>query len=384
MDEVKVIKSEIMSSLSVNYNYPMIEDIEIYKENGYSLKEPSYKVTLKLKDSFEFVFDNGYKSSEIDYVYSRVSMRHGLELFLMSVVNEFNQKLYKAQLKDLFLYRDKNNMSNEEYNKNYSLFAKRLFNKDIKELTKKEGSIVFGYSTLVKYNDSDEIVEDFNNFYKENGRFPYRNERLFKVYEYARNTGFINEENIDKINKLASSYSFSKLLDFVEKNKRWPYETEKEYVRTWNEVAYNFKNGYYDEEQLIKLDVLYAKYNNDNDSFGERLVNSFVSGLGYNVEKEKTFPDLVYKSKLRFDTCVDADGQMLLIEFDGPQHFIPIDFFGGEEGLKETKIRDQIKNDYCKKNNIPLLRISYKDIKSMEEMILDFIYDNIYKKKRVM
>ena len=384
MDEVKVIKSEIMSALAVNYNYPMIENIEVHKENGYSLKKPSYKVTLKLKDSFEFAFDNGFRSSKIDYVYSGLNLVGEFNFFLMSVVNEFNQKLYKAQLKDLFLYRDKKNMSDEEYNENYSLFARKLFNKNIKELTKKERSIVFGYSTLVKYNNSNEIVDDFKKFFNENGRFPYKNERLFRVYDYARKKEFLKEEDIEVINKLASSFSFNKLCNFIKENERWPYETESEYIRTWNEVAYNFRNGFYDENQIIQLDVLYAKYNNDKDSIGERLVNSFVSGLGYIVEKEKTFPDLVYKGKLRFDTCVDVDGQMILIEFDGPQHFEPIDFFGGEEGLKETKIRDQIKNEYCKKNNIPLLRISYKDIKKMDEMIIDFIQESISKKKRVM
>ena len=49
------------------------------------------------------------------------------------------------------------------------------------------------------------------------------------------------------------------------------------------------------------------------------------------------------------------------IEYDGIQHFKPIEHFGGEKSLEKTKINDQIKNEYCNKNNIKLLRIKYTE-----------------------
>lgn len=33
-----------------------------------------------------------------------------------------------------------------------------------------------------------------------------------------------------------------------------------------------------------------------------------------------------------------------------------------EEKLKENQIRDKIKNEWCKKNNIPLIRIPYTEL----------------------
>jgi hypothetical protein len=33
--------------------------------------------------------------------------------------------------------------------------------------------------------------------------------------------------------------------------------------------------------------------------------------------------------------------------------------FDNEEKFKKTQLHDQIKNEYCKKNNIPLIRIPY-------------------------
>ena len=45
-----------------------------------------------------------------------------------------------------------------------------------------------------------------------------------------------------------------------------------------------------------------------------------------------------------------------------------INFFGGEKGLKLRQANDKIKNDYCKKKNIRLIRISYK-VKNIEEYL---------------
>ena len=46
----------------------------------------------------------------------------------------------------------------------------------------------------------------------------------------------------------------------------------------------------------------------------------------------------------------------LVIEYDGIQHFEPIEYFGGKEKLKTTQQKDAEKNDYCKNNNIDILR----------------------------
>lgn len=48
-----------------------------------------------------------------------------------------------------------------------------------------------------------------------------------------------------------------------------------------------------------------------------------------------------------------------IVEFDGQQHNEPVDFFGGEERFVKTLHNDAIKNDYCAKNNINLIRLPY-------------------------
>ena len=62
---------------------------------------------------------------------------------------------------------------------------------------------------------------------------------------------------------------------------------------------------------------------------------------------------------LKFDISLKEYG--VYIEYDGEQHFRPVENWGGEDEFISVKQRDSIKNEFCSKNNIKLYRISYKD-----------------------
>ena len=114
--------------------------------------------------------------------------------------------------------------------------------------------------------------------------------------------------------------------------------------------------------------ALPAKINNGHitscgcslQSSGERYILSTLDEIGVKHREQFIFSDCKYKYVLRFDFAIfDGDKLLYLIEYDGEQHFRPVDFWGGEEGFKNTKARDEVKNKYCKLHNIPLLRIPY-------------------------
>lgn len=105
------------------------------------------------------------------------------------------------------------------------------------------------------------------------------------------------------------------------------------------------------------------------------------------VEELLAQNNIAYKKEIRFDDCRDIftlpfDYQLEvnngLIEVDGEQHFTRNNFkktpIEKEISLQITKKHDAIKNDYCRKNNIPLLRVSYKEIKNglFKDKILHF------------
>lgn len=64
-----------------------------------------------------------------------------------------------------------------------------------------------------------------------------------------------------------------------------------------------------------------------------------------------------------------------MIEFDGEQHFKPIEHWGGEEGFLKRKEADLIKTEWCEKEQIPLLRIRFDQKACIPEMIDDFLQD---------
>ena len=92
----------------------------------------------------------------------------------------------------------------------------------------------------------------------------------------------------------------------------------------------------------------------------------------YNVGyiPQKTFDDCRDKGLLRFDFYTELNGQKYCIETDGNQHEIPIPLYGGLECLIETQRRDRIKDDYCLKNNIKMIRIPERKFKQMEEILI--------------
>jgi very-short-patch-repair endonuclease len=48
-----------------------------------------------------------------------------------------------------------------------------------------------------------------------------------------------------------------------------------------------------------------------------------------------------------------------IIEYDGEQHFYPVEYFGGEDSFEKIVRNDILKNDYCLKHGINLIRLPY-------------------------
>lgn len=109
-----------------------------------------------------------------------------------------------------------------------------------------------------------------------------------------------------------------------------------------------------------------------NNSSGEKKILEFVEKINFIKYKPQfSFSDCKNINPLLFDFCIfDYKNEIkLMIEYNGEQHYKPIDFFGGIETFRKQVINDKIKIEYCKKNNIPLLIISYKEFNMIEEIL---------------
>ena len=105
-------------------------------------------------------------------------------------------------------------------------------------------------------------------------------------------------------------------------------------------------------------------------SKGEQQIKEYLNTHNVDFEPQHTFKDCKDIQVLQFDFYLS--NYNACIEYDGRQHFMPIDYFGGQQGFESTQRRDAIKTNYCTTNNIPLLRIRYdEDISSALDNFLD-------------
>jgi hypothetical protein len=104
-----------------------------------------------------------------------------------------------------------------------------------------------------------------------------------------------------------------------------------------------------------------------NKSKGENKIKLFLESNKIDYTPQHGFKDCKYKQVLNFDFYLPKYN--ICIEFDGRQHFEPVEKFGGVEEFELTKIRDSIKNSYCEDNNIKLIRIPYTKLNKIDEIL---------------
>jgi len=104
------------------------------------------------------------------------------------------------------------------------------------------------------------------------------------------------------------------------------------------------------------------------ESKGEAAVKDYLTYNNISFARQHSFPDCRNIEPLRFDFAVyDYSGNLsLLVEYDGEYHYIPID---GKRKLKYQQKLDNIKNIYCHRHSIPLLRIPYTQFDNIEVIL---------------
>ena len=94
-------------------------------------------------------------------------------------------------------------------------------------------------------------------------------------------------------------------------------------------------------------------------SKGEEIISNILNNEKIIFINQKRFDDCRNIYPLPFDFYLPELNTC--IEFDGIQHFKPIKYWGGEKSLISNKKKDKIKTEYCKNNNIQLIRIKHDE-----------------------
>lgn len=107
-------------------------------------------------------------------------------------------------------------------------------------------------------------------------------------------------------------------------------------------------------------------------SKNEQIIATILTNNNIEYAKQYTFPDLVGKNngKLRFDFAVFNNGILShLIEFNGQQHYIQSEG-SWKDGFEDLQYNDQLKVEYCKQHNIPLIIIKYNQKYSLKDLLI--------------
>jgi hypothetical protein len=101
----------------------------------------------------------------------------------------------------------------------------------------------------------------------------------------------------------------------------------------------------------------------------EMFIGDYLTLLNITFQPQKRFYDCTNRKQtdtLPFDFYLPDYN--ICIEYDGEHHFRPMEMWGGYDKFIINQENDNIKNEYCKNNNITLLRIPYtyskEDIKN--------------------
>lgn len=158
--------------------------------------------------------------------------------------------------------------------------------------------------------------------------------------------------------------------------------------------SYEYVNRYIEENGYFLLDdkyinnstklsikcsknhIFYMSFNNFkegnrcpicNHTSGENKIAIFFENNDIKFVEQYRFEDCKFYKTLPFDFYLPDYN--ILIEYDGIQHYKIVKHFGGFDGFINTKIRDTIKNEYCKRNNIKLIRIPYWEFDNIEDIL---------------
>lgn len=105
----------------------------------------------------------------------------------------------------------------------------------------------------------------------------------------------------------------------------------------------------------------------------EEIMCKTIEQMGYTITRQKVLDGCKDKRDLWFDCYINEHN--VAVEYDGEQHFYPVGFgANNEKALKMfeyTKHHDKIKDNYCKKNNIPLIRVPYYEFCNLEHFLCE-------------
>ena len=284
----------------------------------------------KANSLFNYKFDY----SNINYINNDTNIdifckEHGI--FKQSPSNHLKYGCNKCRPKSEKYYLDFINKSNEKHNNKYTYV--------------KESFISIKYKVSIICPEHGKF-EQFAFMHKNGSKCPKCDIKIRA-----------NNQKLDK------NLAIQKLID-VHGN-RYDY-SEFEYIKFSSIIKIICKkHGIFKQRYDVHLSG--CGCNSCNNSLGEDKISKYLDNHKMKYKREYKFEDCINITKLKYDFYIED--MNTCIEFDGIQHYKPIEYFGGLERFEYMKKCDNIKNLYCLENKIKLIRISYLDVDKIDSIL---------------
>lgn len=353
--------------------YELIDFIEQSIENGFKAKIIiSNGFEEKLMSVDNFVRNRfGFKPNTPDVVKSKIEKFYNIKLDYIECIKQSNKNhedVYKLTYHKKTIVRTLDSLYSPMRNNN-NIFT----NKRLRKWTKEE----IEYFLKSSGYDFKNIKIEFNGN-KKNCYIKFTFDKLEHRVQFTtlKSRIIFNDESYYKLN-IGATYYKEMLkkkfnitnIDFIRIYKF----TTKTGKKTYACDIVNTDNGM--KRYGVLLDNIKKRGCTFNSSLGETIVRNLLNKYKISFLEQQRFDDCKNISKLIFDFYLPTHN--IAIEYDGVQHYMPIDAFGGEKAYKETLLRDNIKDKYCCDNNIKLIRIPYyTTIEDIEKTIKDIVSTN--------
>lgn len=167
-----------------------------------------------------------------------------------------------------------------------------------------------------------------------------------------------NINNWIKINKISINL-LSEEYNGNNKYLTWKCQNGHKFKRTWNEV--------YSGCRCPKC----------KSSQSEQHTREILILNNVNYKEQYMFDDLVSPNsnrRLRFDFCIFYNNEKILLELDGQFHYKENPMIKDKnkrlDALKTQKFYDKLKNKYCFRNKLKLIRIPYWEFDNIKDILI--------------
>ena len=203
----------------------------------------------------------------------------------------------------------------------------------------------FLYEAVIPVEHKEEIVALFGNTwitedYKDTLREKYSETETLKIIKNTELSEFLTKHHL--------YFKYSRLLPALKFLTRFslnPLEIDRDLYRLQPNIK-DYRTAIYN--QVVYAGKSSGRWVSEQSLY--RLVRQF-------------FEDAIYQYHVSWLSNQSLDIYIpsirVGIEYQGAQHYEPVDIFGGEEALKDRKVLDAKKRKLCKKNDVTLIEWKY-------------------------